>query len=377
MAINIVDIVPGNITSQTDLSLTLRPTTISYDRKTAFDMGPSERGSTADGLNARAWKAEVDGNSVYISRANAANTAWEDRELLFNYTGSEAYELGLTFDQVGRPLCCFEQKVITATTAAPTTSVATTDSPGWKDNEISIYWYDSALGATTITNITSGRTPRIRLDFRQSYAISESDIFLFYIRETGVYYRLQRDRFGVEYDTGITAHDDLYLEEVILATNNRLYLYFSDLTVDVMNCECLPSLKYWHSAPYPVACEIENVELGASEITSGSKRDLYNPQELVESVELGASEIVVGSKRSIVLEETIDIDSVELGASEIVEGSLRTIINEESIDTDSVELGASEITAGSKEQVIIEADAQTDSVELGASEIVSGSKETV
>lgn len=355
--------IEGTTTKLENLSLTARANRISYDHLTAFDMGPVSRGDNSEGLYAYAWRIRADGNDVYISRANDANTAWQAEELLFTYTGSVGSEFGLTFDQVGRPLVSFQQ-----------------------DDNVVLYWYDSAAGATVVSTICAGRTPRIRLDFRSSHSISSSDILLFYIDDTEnkVLYRIQRDRFGVVYDSGITSSSSIFLEELCPGKNNRMYLYYTDVSeIDAEACTCT-GFRYWHSAPYPVHSSADT-EIGTSQILSGSKEyklpledDYYWLAELdLENVSLNTSFILSGQKREIIHEKTIEMDSVEIGASDIVSGSLREIIHEYTADIESVELGSGDIVDGSLRQIIIEATTEIDSAELGVSEIVSGSKEAV
>jgi hypothetical protein len=64
---------------------------------------------------------------------------------------------------------------------------------------IYLYWYDPNLAAHTTTQIALGQNPCCMLDERRAILIPNSDIFIFYQRLDLVFYRLQRDRYLIEY----------------------------------------------------------------------------------------------------------------------------------------------------------------------------------
>ena len=51
-------------------------------------------------------------------------------------------------------------------------------------------------------------------------------MFLLYHRNGEIFYRLQRDRFDVEYSTGIIGGTDIVIECFGMAKNNRLQIKY-------------------------------------------------------------------------------------------------------------------------------------------------------
>jgi len=64
-----------------------------------------------------------------------------------------------------------------------------------------LYWYDTAVPGYTTTTITGAISPKLTLDDKAKIAhiLAESTVILFYIKDNEVCYRLQNDRFGIEY----------------------------------------------------------------------------------------------------------------------------------------------------------------------------------
>lgn len=62
------------------------------------------------------------------------------------------------------------------------------------------WWYDATLpGYSTVQLAADAQTPKCSLDDKRIHQLSVSDIILAYMRSGSLYYRQQRDRFGVEY----------------------------------------------------------------------------------------------------------------------------------------------------------------------------------
>ena len=107
-------------------------------------------------------------------------------------------EMSFTFDQNGRPSVVYVQYGIAK-----------------------IWWYDSTVGGMANTLIGSGViSPKIILDDKRQTQTDSSDIVLGYIRNKNLYYRQQRDRFGVEYllATGVVGR----LQKLGMGNNLRL-----------------------------------------------------------------------------------------------------------------------------------------------------------
>lgn len=81
-----------------------------------------------------------------------------------------------------------------------------------KDDNIYIKWYDPIETGYVTTLIAQGNNPCCSIDDYRSVYIPSSDILLCYQRSDLVFYRLQRDRYLIEYPI---PHD---LQDVILDT---------------------------------------------------------------------------------------------------------------------------------------------------------------
>lgn len=189
-------------------STTRRPDSISFDYLTAFSVGPIDNGDSSGGATNRVWRvravndADGLGGAVYLSRANDANTAWEAETLLFAYLGL-AVEVDLAFEQAARPVVALE--------------IA---------GHIWIYWFDPTPANFVLDDLTTGRTPRLILD--DVVNTNNSDVLLFYCLDgTGLRYRQQRDRYGIELTTPINDVDGKFLEDVFRTTDNRVAIVMS------------------------------------------------------------------------------------------------------------------------------------------------------
>lgn len=72
-------------------------------------------------------------------------------------------------------------------------------------NGVAYFWWYNVVNLQyeTIT-LTGAMTPLTLLDDKRADLLGSSDIILFYLRDGRLYYREQRDRFTIEYDSQIT-----------------------------------------------------------------------------------------------------------------------------------------------------------------------------
>lgn len=66
-------------------------------------------------------------------------------------------------------------------------------------NSTFLYWFDTILSDYTITEFVGCTSPALTLDERRDEYISNSDVVFAYVRDNKLCYRLQRDRYTVEY----------------------------------------------------------------------------------------------------------------------------------------------------------------------------------
>lgn len=68
-----------------------------------------------------------------------------------------------------------------------------------KAEGVYFYWYDTSIPGFVTTFYAGSRTPRLAHDDKLYFASSRSDVLLCYLRDAGLYMRLQRERYTVEY----------------------------------------------------------------------------------------------------------------------------------------------------------------------------------
>lgn len=140
-----------------------------------YEMGGVALFDASQGMMVRTWytRLVIDGvtetNAVFIGAADVP-------EVMF-FSGLTISEVSLAFDQNMNPFLAFVE-----------------------GGQAKFYWFDAALpGYTTTTLPVGSRSPKCCLDDKRSTQIAASDILLFYMRGTTLYYREQRDRYLIEY----------------------------------------------------------------------------------------------------------------------------------------------------------------------------------
>ncbi len=144
--------------------------------KSDLHLGGVALGDGNQGNTFQLWSASIDGTDIVLSAPNTPPFA-----LL---SGISAVWVALAFDQSAREF------------------VAYADASG----NASYYWYDSTIPGYR-TSAIPGTVPRVfaALDDSRPQESSSSDVILAYVRSGALYFRAQRDRFGVEYDLGPVA----------------------------------------------------------------------------------------------------------------------------------------------------------------------------
>jgi len=123
------------------------------------------------GLMYQVWRCRVIGNSLILDAPNTPAFSIHDG-------AAPLTEVSLAFDQNMRPTIAFVE-----------------------GGRAKLLWYDSAIPGETVTELAAGViTPRVALDDKRQSQLGISDIILAYLRDGGLYYRQQRDRFLVEID---------------------------------------------------------------------------------------------------------------------------------------------------------------------------------
>lgn len=167
----------------------------------ALALGPSSLNMSEGTLLDRYWVCNQVGSDVLIR--GAIGEIWEEPVVVFSEPDF-IKDLSLTFDQLGRPLIFYRNE----------------------NYDLKFYWFDPVLGENTITALGQGYDPVACFDFPQDTGQSFTDMLVFYIREDKIYMRVQRDRFTIEYDTGIS-HPRIRLESAGMRKDNRLQVIYT------------------------------------------------------------------------------------------------------------------------------------------------------
>lgn len=135
-----------------------------------FETGGIGLNDPSKGLNYQIWNCKIKEKEEIIISA-------ENTEDIIVYQGSNITECSLTFDQNMRPAVAFVEQDVAK-----------------------LRWYDSQASSQVVTTLGSDIiTPRVSMDDKRYRQSTVNDIILAYLRSGNLYFRLQRDRFGVEY----------------------------------------------------------------------------------------------------------------------------------------------------------------------------------
>lgn len=204
---------PNNTLSTTPVPSAFLPprTTIRFSSiagRTDVHYGGIAVGDPSQGINYQLWTCFTDGNNVWLQAPNTP------AYVLLPNVG--AAWVGLAFDQNARVF------------------VAYADVNG----NASYYWYDTTIPGYR-TSTLSGVIPRVFASLDDSRpALSESaDILLAYVRTGNLYYRQQRDRYGVEYNLGTAPS---ILVQIGMAHADRFQFAFQN----VQNDQVVPPGEY-------------------------------------------------------------------------------------------------------------------------------------
>lgn len=170
----------------------------------AYDVkiGPVNLSESNGRLDSRYWLVYQLADKVVIRGAIDDNTWSEPTELFTELATITA--ISLSFDNLGRPVLAYQ-----------------------KNGGVYLWFYDSQLGDATIKTIsTVGLTPVVDFDIKEDTSSVDADIMLYYVKEDSIYYRLQRDRFDVEYYTGVS-EPNVKLRRAGVTSDNRFQVEYT------------------------------------------------------------------------------------------------------------------------------------------------------
>lgn len=168
----------------------------------AISPGPVALSDSQGKLNTRYWICYQLAGQIVVSYETGG--AWSAPQNIVA-VADEIEDIGFTFDQLGQVVVIYK--------------LAT--SPMLK-----LYWFDSTIPGFTTSDIVNGTSPRACTDYLSNTSNPNSDAMIFYVDSTdSLKYRIQRDRYLIEYNPGIT-HTDLKIESVGLRIDNRLQVLY-------------------------------------------------------------------------------------------------------------------------------------------------------
>ncbi len=135
---------------------------------TAKELGGIALNDPSQGLKVQVWTLTTDGTNVKISAPLVPETTL--------FTGTSITEIDLAFDQNMRPFVAFVEGGL-----------------------VNYRWYDSLVEAQVVSSLPGASTPRCCMDDKRPLQDASSDVILAYVKAGNLYFRAQRDRYGVEY----------------------------------------------------------------------------------------------------------------------------------------------------------------------------------
>lgn len=169
---------PGNIlSSQLEYATFIPPDDILVDGTVDYELGGVGLSDASQGLQVQVWTARITGTPGFPGTAVTVEAPNTPATQLFAMDGIS--EISLAFDQNMKPFIAF---------------VASGVAQFW--------WYDATLPGTRFTTLPVGSTsPKCTLDDKRPLEnlLGTTDILVVYLLTDNLYFRMQRDRYTVEY----------------------------------------------------------------------------------------------------------------------------------------------------------------------------------
>ena len=314
----------------------------------AFDRGPIERGDNSSGLHRWNWMVELREDGIYIARENIRKTDWREPEFLFTPSGEykRMIYLDLTFDQIGRPVVCYE---VMGTESDPIYSTSY------------LYWYDSSAEDYVVTEFPGVRNPRVSIDWRNTFGESagETDVMFFYVDESAdeIFYRVQGDRFGTEYSTGITNVAGKFLKILESTIEHRFtatYIEKASGWRDPDADESCFNYGVFTSAPYPFEVLEEGPVFRGAEVISGFRAKLiHNFSSPFEYIRFLGASVTGGLRKPLLLYSSNPFEYIGLLDASVKSGLRRELLHYLSSPFEYIGFSNAEVTSGGRVLALI------------------------
>ena len=166
-----------------------------YPLTESWDNGGVALSDPSEDLNKYVWQAWTDGTSIMVKRDDL-----EDVHTIV--TDFDITEIDLTFDQNMRPCLAYVAGGISK-----------------------LYWYDTQKGEAVTEVFPLIRCPRVSLDDKRRFNVGNSDIIFAYQKGNNLCYRLQRERYKIEYILKTNTAKRL-LWRIGMGQHNRFLFYW-------------------------------------------------------------------------------------------------------------------------------------------------------
>jgi len=179
-----------------------RPTT-KYGEISKVKIGPNALGGSENKLNARYWICYQEEGFVYI-RGAINDLLWSSPTLIFEEP-EPIVSLDFSFDQLGREVIFYQ-----------------------KGSELRLWFFDSSTEPFQFVNVLlveNGSYPNIAFDIIYNPTNPLSDVILCYVKNDTIYKRLQRDRFAIEYSSGVK-RPGIKIESAGMSVNNKFQIVY-------------------------------------------------------------------------------------------------------------------------------------------------------
>ena len=173
----------------------LYPRSKSYPLTESWENGGVALHDPSQDLTKYVWQAWTDGTTITVKRDDLAT----ETVLI---TDSNITEVDLTFDQNMRPCIAYVANGISK-----------------------LYRYDSLRGMQVTDNFVGITSPRVSLDDKRRFNVSNSDIIFAYQKGNDLCYRVQRERFDVEHILATNTKKSI-LWRIGMGRKNRFLFYW-------------------------------------------------------------------------------------------------------------------------------------------------------
>lgn len=179
---------------------------MSYDFLTSYTLGPIHQGDFSAGLADRIWRVRIYDQTIKLARENDSRTGFEGDVFLADVPFAPV-ESDAAFDQAARLFVCLEF-----------------------NGHVWFYWFKPSVAAFVFEDFGPGRSPRCTLD--QLTNRDDSDLHVFYLRDSTLYYRVQRENYAVEHSTGYVGSTTSFVDDAGITKGGRVVVLIANVSGD-------------------------------------------------------------------------------------------------------------------------------------------------